>query len=259
MDGFVCHSCGAALAVPDDVDAVVARCEFCGEETTLPPEILEARAEQRRERLERESRELALETAETTRRSASRAMGILVVLVIAVPLLITGAVLAVVYLAAPAPTTAAAAAAPKTRGGGPAATSKAVEEAKAARASEVGALGEARMTARLKELYVKGCKDVLMPPQTTSGEQTLDTKFVLNGRCVRVLAISAGAGNTLTLEMKTPFGDKLATPPASAEVDFTYCPKTAGPHPTHIIPATSDDYTVAAVECPASLAKKPKK
>jgi len=126
----------------------------------------------------------------------------------------------------------------------------------APRASDSKSTGEARTTVVMKQLYDKGCKNVIMAPVQSSGEKTLKAAFVLNGTCVRVLAITGVPDNALTLTMKTPFGETIPTPEAGNEVDFTYCPKTPGPHPMSIVPATDDFYTVAAVECPASLSKK---
>src|SRR5439155_3238974 len=105
----------------------------------------------------------------------------------------------------------------------------------------------------MKQLYGKGCTNVIMPPAQVQGDRTLDTKFVQNGTCVRVLVVTGSTENKLTLTMKNPFGEDLPTPVAGTEIDFTYCPKQSGPHPTHIDATTDDFYTVAAVECPKGV------
>ena len=252
MQPLSCQRCGAALAVPVDLTALVVRCQFCGEQTPLPHELLALRAQERQTQLQQQAQAQARASAEQTTRSATRSMWLFVGLILGVPLLLTLGIFIFIYgmartvreasslplIVVPTPTPAVVALPP------------------APRASDAKSTGEDRTTVLMKQLYDKGCKNVIMAPVQSSGEETLKASFVVNGTCVRVLAITGVTENTLTLTMKTPFGETIPTPEASNEVDFTYCPKTPGPHPMSIVPATDDFYTVAAVECPASLSKK---
>jgi len=250
MQPLDCQRCGAALTVPADLAEAVVRCQFCGEQTPLPQALLALRAQERQLQLQQQAQAQARASAEQTTKSVARSIWLFVGLIVGVPLLLTVGILVFVFfitrtvresvagvpVSVPTPTVAAPPPPP--------------------RASNSKSTGEDRTTAVMKQLYDKGCKTVIMAPAQSAGETTLTASFVVNGTCVRVLAITGVADNKLTLTMKTPFGETIQTPDAANEVDFTYCPKTPGPHPMSIVPSTDDFYTVAAVECPASLSKK---
>lgn len=255
MHPLNCQRCGAALTVPVDLAAVVVRCQFCGEQTPLPQGLVSLRAQERQSELQRQAQAAARVSAEQTSRSVARNMWLFVGLVLGLPLVLTLGIFAFVFLMTKTVQESATAVASPAMA---TPTPTIPEPLPAPRASDAKSTGEDRTTVLMKELYGKGCKTVIMAPIQSSGEKTLKASFVVNGTCVRVLAVTGVADNELTLTMKTPFGETIATPEAGNEVDFTYCPKTAGPHPMSIEPSTDDFYTVAAVECPASLSKKKK-
>jgi len=253
MQPLSCQRCGAALAVPADLSEIVVRCQFCGEQTPLPNALLALRAQERQLYLQQQAQAQARASAEQTTKSVARSMWLFVGLILGVPLVLTlGIFIFIFVMAKTVQDTSAATAA--TALAIPVPTD--IAPPPAPRASDAKSTGEDRTTVLMKQFYDKGCKTVIMAPIQSSGESSLKASFVVNGTCVRVLAITGVADNKLTLTMKTPFGETIATPEASTEVDFTYCPKTPGPHPMSIVPATDDFYTVAAVECPASLSKK---
>lgn len=254
MQPLNCQRCGAALTVPVDLAAIVVRCQFCGEQTPLPQGLVSLRAQERHNELQRQAQAEARASAEQTTRGAARNMWLFVGLVLGLPLVLTLGIVAFVFLMTKT-VRESATAATSTAMATPA-TPTPVEPSPPPRASDSKSTGEDRTTVLMKQLYGKGCRTVIMAPIQSSGEKTLKASFVVNGTCVRVLAITGVADNKLTLTMKTPFGETIATPEAGNEVDFTYCPKTAGPHPMSIEPSTDDFYTLAAVECPASLSKK---
>ncbi len=109
--------------------------------------------------------------------------------------------------------------------------------------------GMTRMTALMKAANGSGCKRVVMAPEVMQGGHEL-TWTAVTGSCVRFFATTGVADNAIEVELRTPFGERLETPAASTEIDFTQCPKNKGPHKLHIVPATDDYFTIAGVECP---------
>jgi hypothetical protein len=248
---FLCARCGAVQTLPSDLEALVAQCPFCGQENPLPADAVALRNEQARREAAREAEELAAATQEQTQKRATRTVIIIVALVIALPVL--GSLLVILLVSRVAATTPPPPSPPAPLASSPVA----VPPPKPA--PDPHSTGAEQVKARLDNLRALGCTTVIMPPSEAVGVRSLQADLVANGRCVRVLAINGIANNTLTLTMKTPLGEDIAAPPASAEVELSYCPKTPGPHPTTITPAIEDDpYTVAAVECPASVGAKPK-
>ncbi len=231
-----CQRCGAGLEVPLDLAATMLRCNYCGHTTPLPADVMNARRQERMSRM----------AATTPQVSPQPASSNIWIFFVAVPAVLTIAAIVVIplILASTTTTTTTTTTAPAPTA--PVVTAKPI-------ASDAKSTGQTRTTELMKQLYDKGCKNVIMPPERAQGDTKLDTKFVANNTCVRVLAVTGVAENKLTLSMKNPFGEELKTPTASGEVDFTYCPKQSGPHPTHITATTEDFYTVAAVECPKSL------
>lgn len=239
MSSFVCAHCGAALSVPDEKDAVEATCSFCGQSTTLPKDILALRAPKNAPAGGPSNNGVVLVVA-------GAAVALLALTGVAVSLLKNEPRQAQApVIQPPAPTPAAPSAAPPT------------PTPKVSPTTDRRSNGEARANEILTRLNASGCKEVILPPTQSAGEQTVETKFVMNGTCVTVLAVTGVEKNALTLKMKSPLGDVIQTPPAAPEVEFSICPKMRGPHPTTIIPTTEDPYTVAAIECPAPGKKKP--
>ncbi|MBX3218766.1 MAG: hypothetical protein KF850_42565 [Labilithrix sp.] len=230
MSSFTCRNCGAALDLPHDESALDARCAFCGKRTPLPQEILKARL-----RKNDDDKDVVVAAPPAPNVmvmvAAGAALGLAVIGVVAFAAL-RGASPPRAEVAEPAPTV-------------PLATAPPTAEPPAKRPT-----GREVADARLDALRVRGCGEILLAPSETSGEQTIETKFALNGRCVAVLAVSGEPDNTLQLTMRTARGARVETPPPSAQIEFTYCPVVAGVHPTHISPKTDGTYTVAAVECP---------
>lgn len=235
-----CQRCGASLEVPLDLAATTVRCSYCGHTTSLPADVMNARRQERMARM-------AATTPEVTPPPpppsnvwmvwVASAVGMTIAFGVVVPILTRTTTTDPPTTTTTTTTTPAPVAIPKPI------------------ASDAKSTGQTRTTELMKQLYDKGCKNVVMPPERAQGDTKLDTKLVA-GTCVRVLVVTGSAENKLTLAMKNPFGEELKTPAASSEVDFMYCPKQSGPHPTHITATTEDFYTVAAVECPKSLAGK---
>ncbi|AKU97040.1 hypothetical protein AKJ09_03704 [Labilithrix luteola] len=213
-----------------------ATCSFCGQATTLPKDILALRARKN-----------------TPGGAPSNNGVVLMVAGAAVALLaLTGVAIALMknephetppVIQPPTPVPAATSAVPSTP--------------KVPSLTDRRANGEARANEILRRLNANGCKEVILAPTQSAGEQTVETKFVMNGTCVTVIAVTGVEKNALTLKMKSPLGDVIPTPPPAPEVEFSICPKMRGPHPTTIVPTTEDPYTVAAIECPAPGKKKP--
>jgi hypothetical protein len=111
--------------------------------------------------------------------------------------------------------------------------------------------GQARVSAIMKERYATGCREIIMPPKTISVDQDIKGDFH-PGSCVLIIGATGSSKNLLTLELSTPFGEKIATPAPSTELTFLYCPKVSGPHEGHVRSAEGDPFTVAAVTCPLS-------
>jgi hypothetical protein len=256
-NAFVCMHCGAALALQDG--ALDALCHFCQQRTLVPKHIL------------------ALRTPNVVMVPSDdplRGLG-LVLLGAAALFAAIGAVLFFMWRTsnslssaptAPSPSatapsassTAAERSEPKPQ---PPSSSSAAAESSAPTISDpddprLHGTGAVRADALLTSLERKGCGHVIMPPTVTSREQGFNSRFKMNGMCVTLIAVSGESSNKLALRMKSPQGAPIATPPPSAEVVFTYCPQTPGPHPSKITPMTNDKYTVAAIECPASTKQK---
>jgi hypothetical protein len=231
--------------VPEDLSLLVAKCAFCGEQVPLPVNMIATRqAQLRAAEADRTARTVG--AVQGAARTAGRWVFWTVMLTTVVPVLLAIVGGVVVLIVNGVKSTNAS-----PNGGTTAAP--APEPVAAPPATDPVSTGESRATEMVKGLYARGCKNVVFPPQRMQGDQTLQTKFVLNGTCVRVIAVTGVAANRLTLTMKTPFGETIETPPPSTELDFTYCPKTEGPHPTQITPATEAYYTVGALECPSHL------
>ncbi|MBX3200058.1 MAG: hypothetical protein KF894_18130 [Labilithrix sp.] len=234
MTSFTCRNCGAALDLPHDESALDARCAFCGKRTPLPQEILTARL---RKNDDGKSVVVVAPSAPGVTLMVTAGAGLGLVLIAAVVFtVVRGGSPSRAGTAEPAPTA-------------PPATAPPTAEPPAKRPT-----GREVADARLDALRARGCGEILLAPSETSGEQTIETKFALNGRCVAVLAVSGEPDNALQLTMRTARGARIETPPPSAQIELTYCPVVAGVHPTHISPKTDGTYTVAAVECPKSAA-----
>lgn len=248
MYPFSCQRCGAALSVPDDLAAVTARCQFCGDQTPLPAQLLSARAQERAARAQAVMQQNVVAVQSQTQKTVGRTIAIVVAASLAVPVVIV----AITFFAISRATSSI----PPVEINVP--TPAVAETAEKPPPDDPKSTGEERMTAMMKAADAAGCKTVIMPPDRAQGDRTLDTKFVVNGTCVRVMVATGMPDNKVTLGMKTPFGEPIKTPDPATEIDFIYCPKKDGPHPTSLSPATSGYYTVAALECPASVAAKKK-
>ena len=242
MSAFSCAHCGAALAIPEDERALDAKCAFCGQNTLLPQDIA---AQRRRDLRAPDDASRADRTAAATRWLLIAAGGF------AVMVAIGGLLSALLTHPAPAPPD------PPRPPPPPALTEKAPAPPPPAEIiTDPAKTGETLAADLMKRKYASGCKRAVLPPEPTSGEQSVETKLIKNGPCVTIFAVTGIPDNVLTLSMKTPLGEPLETPKPAAEIEFTVCPKTPGLYPTRIIPATNGPYTVAAIECPAHAARK---
>lgn len=238
---IACKRCGAQLEVPLDLAATTVRCSYCGNTMPLPQDVMSAR---KQERMARMAATAPAVQTKSTGTSAGTSIGIVVAIVGLLVLgFIGGIIFLIVAIAGAEKPEPGVATTPAVVDSTPAAIAKPI-------ASDAQSTGQMRTTALMKQLYDKGCTNVIMPPEQAQGDKKLDTKFVQNGTCVRVLVITGSTDNKLTLAMKNPFGEDLPTPAPNTEIDFTYCPKQSGPHPTTITATNDDFYTVAAVECP---------
>lgn len=236
---IACRRCGASLEIPLDLDATTVRCTYCGDTTQLPNDVMHAR---RQERMARMAATAPAQQPKSEPKADSN-MWIVYVIVGTIGLVVAITILQLVSKSDPPPPQQPVTQAPLPL---PIATAAPI-------ASDPKSTGQTRMTERMKQLYALGCKNVIMPPEQAQGDMKLDTKFTTGTTCVRVLAITGSATNKLTVTFKTPFGEDIPSPPANTEVEFTYCPKQSGPHPGHVTATTADFYTIAAVECPASV------
>jgi hypothetical protein len=244
-----CDNCGAKLTLPADLLATAVRCTFCGQETMLPPPLIAERRRQHALAEAQRQQEQATSMVAEQQRSASRMRLILGLLPLAIALPIVGVVgysikhtVDAVQTATNTATNAATnlpAPAPAPAPTPPAPPSDAVTPDIAA-----------AMTGKLKRLAGEGCRNIIMPPTSAVGERTLSAQFVLNGQCVRMLALTGVPANALAVSLETPLGELVDTTAPARDFDFVYCPKTAGPHRVRIAPKQEDAaYLVAAVEC----------
>lgn len=237
MSTLACGACGAPLSVPREADALEAQCRFCGRRTLLPKDVREHRAPKP---------VVVVQHVQPTS----------FVMPIVLGLMFFGVLGLLVMFRASSPMSA------------PGPQRSLMREPSVAQASaptwsvpkEIAApqpvpappnLAAATQSAAImKRLHTAGCKTVILAPTETSGAQTVESRFVMNGHCVTLVAVSGVTHNPLTLTIKNPLGEALSAPAPAPTLEFTVCPRMAGLHPTKIVPATQDAYTVAAIECP---------
>lgn len=234
MTAFSCEHCGASLELPADPHDPDAQCPFCGRHTALPRHLLELRRPQ---------------VVNVVAPPPSSSFGVTLGLIAG--LLALGMGVSLFLLRGERETPRSTTVTPAEASTASAVPASVPGPPRVTNPTDRNVTGEAAVSARLNELHARGCKDVILAPSRTSGDQTVDTRFIMNGRCVTVLAITGTPANVLTLTMSTPLGVPVDVPPPSTHVEVTVCPRMAGQHPTRIVPATDDTYTVAAIECPA--------
>ena len=97
MASITCVHCGAPVSLPADLTALDAPCEFCKARTALPAEMVKLRlSEQEQLASQQRAARSQAEVSASARRSSSVAMWITLVSV-ALPLIITAAVLVNVF------------------------------------------------------------------------------------------------------------------------------------------------------------------
>jgi len=217
----------------------------------LPPALLAARHQHQAALLRAQAAQHGQQHARAQASGAGRRVGLWLLFVM-VPMLLTGvAVLALVLFAHNAGET--------IRGARPAPRpAEPTPPERPPPSKDDRSSGMLRMTALMKEASAKGCKRVVMAPQTMQGGHQL-TWTAVTGSCVRFFATTGVSDNPIGVELRTPFGERIQTPAASVEIDFTECPKNKGPHRLNITPATDDYYTVGSVECPMPKSTTPRK
>ena len=252
MQQLACRRCGASLKVPEALTAVVVTCQFCGESTPLPNDLLAVRQAQHRAVTMQQAQQQAVRQNQEAQKQVVRGIGWMLFLFIGVPiLLVVGIAIFIIWVVHDATKNIQHTTTTPHEISTPTPT-----VAPRAIASDSKSTGEDKTTAEMKDLYAKGCKSVTMAPKQVQGEKTLKTNFVVGGPCIRLLANTGVPDNKLTLTMQNPLGETIKTPEPTTEIDFMFCPKIAGEHPMTITPATDDYFTLAAVDCPASV--KPK-
>lgn len=93
MASITCAHCGAPVTLPADLTALDAPCEFCKARTALPAEMVKLRLkEQEQLASQHRAAQSQAEVSATVRRSSSMALWITLISV-ALPLIITGAVM----------------------------------------------------------------------------------------------------------------------------------------------------------------------
>lgn len=227
-------------------------CQFCGETTPLPADLVAVRTAQHRAATMAQAQQHAVQAHHETQKQVVRGIGWMLFVFIGVPVFaVIGITIFIIWAVHDATKKIASDTTPPEvfTPSPPPAPPKPI-------ASDSKSTGEDKTTAQMKDLYGKGCKTVLMSPKPIQGEKTLTTNFVVGGPCIRILANTGIKENKITLTMKNPLGETIKTPDPATEIDFTFCPKIAGEHPMTVKPATDDFYTLAAVDCPASLKGK---
>jgi ribosomal protein L40E len=111
--------------------------------------------------------------------------------------------------------------------------------------------GWQRVQGELASLRSAGCDEVLLTPETVSGEQQLTAE--LNGTRCTVLVAAGDADDPITVELRTPFGERVQAPDAATLVRLVYCAPTKGPHKIEVKPTTDGYFTIAGLACPKSL------
>lgn len=252
MQQLACRRCGAALTVPDDLWVSHVKCQFCGDATALPPELVAVRQAQQRAVTMHQAQQQAVAQHQETQKQVARGIGVMLFVFIGGPiLLVIGIIVFVLWIIHDA-----------TKGMHTSSSTPVTHEDHTVAPpppppprtipTDSKSTGEDRTTAELKDLQKKGCT-VIAPPKQAQGERSMQTKFVVGAKCVRVLANTGVADNKLTLTLKNPLGEKIKTPDPTTELDFTFCPKMSGEHPMTLSPATEDYFTLAAMECPAGV------
>ena len=228
-----CPKCGAPAVLPYDAGVVTLTCQYCNETFTIPQSIREAQ----------ERRLVNLRWLSSANSWSANIVGVVVGLTI-LGVLIT---LVVAYIGSR--TTAVVTPPPDQEPPRveppPSITPPSTEP------DETVTSGEARVKDLIATYASAGCNTVLLPATRIVGGRDIDAKFVANGPCVRLLAVS-GTGDELELTLKTPKGKPVTTPAPASELDFMYCAKQAGLHPATIRSNSEHAFTVASIECPRS-------
>jgi hypothetical protein len=108
--------------------------------------------------------------------------------------------------------------------------------------------GWERVQAELASLREVGCDEVLLAPQTVAGAQQLTAE--LDGTRCTALVMAGDADNPVTVELRTPFGERAQAPAAATLVRLVHCAATKGPHAVDVRPTTDGYFTLAGLACP---------
>src|SRR5258708_27723685 len=142
---IACQRCGASLEIPLDLAALTVRCNYCGDQTQLPNDVLQARRQERMSRM-------AATAPAATPKPSSGFPWIAIAISGVVFLAIAGSIIAVVVASAVAiePVTVSGPVIVTPPTPIPIPTPKPI-------ASDAKSVGATRATERMKQLYDKGC------------------------------------------------------------------------------------------------------
>ncbi len=237
--------------MPADLAITTTTCAYCGQQSVLPPSLLAARHHHHAALLRAQAAQHSAAQNASQARPKQRHLALWAIFLI-VPVVLSGIAILVIVIIANSDV---------HRGRGAALEPSPARPEQPVRpppSRDDRSTGMTRMTALMKVATTAGCKRVVMAPQVMQGPQQM-TWTAVTGSCVHFFVTTGVRDNPLSVELRTPFGERLETPAASTEMDFTQCPKTKGPHRLDIRPATEDFYTLSGVECPLPRAAAPKK
>jgi hypothetical protein len=97
MASITCAHCGAPINLPSDLTALEATCEFCKARTPLPPDLVKVRLNEHRELAQEQRAEQHQAEVNATVRRASSMSTWITLFSVALPIIITIAVMARVF------------------------------------------------------------------------------------------------------------------------------------------------------------------
>lgn len=220
---LTCAECDARVPLPDDLEALSARCPYCGNANLLPRHVVESRRILvTRRRREVEDAAAAARSAAQSRSARRRSRRSALVLVLLGLVLAAGAGLGVYLL-------------------------------QDRRSRDPALTGMAQVQGLLPLYRASGCQHVVINPTVSDRRSQWALKMRRGGQCVNLIAATAAAEGRLALELITPHGPVTPVPAPGKLVHLVHCPRVDGQHQAVVKPSTKDFYTFVALDCPRPL------
>jgi hypothetical protein len=220
---LTCTECDASVPLPEDLEALSARCPYCGNENLLPRDVArarQARAARQREEAARAARAARQEARAARSRRSSR-------------LAVIGVIVLVLLVAA--------------------AAGIAVNVTMDRRSRDPASTGMAAVQGLLPLYRGSGCTHVVIEPTVCDGTTSYTLKMKRSGQCIDLIAATGAARGRLSLSLTTPLGKRPSPPPPGPLVHLTHCARVDGVHQARVEPANRELYTFVALDCPRPL------